>query len=66
MFVLFVCLFVWHETDAEPDSLLPVMKPLGLFPNRMKSLIAVSERFLSMCGPDGFQLGLDKERKIYG
>ena len=42
------------------------MKPLGLFPNRLKSLIAVSERFLSMTGEGGFDVGLDKERKIYG
>ena len=49
--------------DAEPASFLPVMKPLGLFENRLRSLIAVSEKFLSM---PVFDIGLDKERKIYG
>jgi methyl-CpG-binding domain protein 4 len=49
--------------DAEPGNLLPVMKPLGLFENRLRSLIAVSEKFLSM---PVFDVGLDKERKIYG
>ena len=47
--------------DAEPDSLLPVMKPLGLFESRLRSLIAISERFLSM---PSFQLGLDKAHKV--
>ena len=35
----------------------------GLFENRMQSLLSVTRRFLE---PTDFQLGLDKETKIYG
>ena len=35
----------------------------GLFENRMQSLLSVTRRFLE---PTDFQLGLDKENKIYG
>jgi len=49
--------------DAEPKDVLQVIHPLGLFPTRMKSLIAVTQRFLEM---ERFEVGLSKDLKIYG
>jgi len=52
-----------HLLDADPEDVLQVIKPLGLFPTRMQSLVAISTRFLEL--PE-FIVGLNKEHKIYG
>ena len=52
-----------HLLDADPERVLDVIKPLGLFPTRMQSLIAISTRILEM---PQFILGLNKEHKVYG
>ena len=49
--------------DAEAGDLQAILGPLGLFPNRLKSLVAVSERFLEM---PAFDVGLQGDLKIYG
>lgn len=49
--------------DAEAGDLVAILAPLGLFPNRLKSLVAVSERFLEM---PAFDVGLQGDLKIYG
>jgi len=49
--------------DAEAGELQGILAPLGLFPNRLKSLVAVSERFLEM---PKFDVGLEGGLKIYG
>jgi len=53
-----------HLLDvSDPDEVLKVIKPLGLFPGRMQSLVAISTKMLEM---PQFVLGLNKEHKIYG
>ena len=52
-----------HLLDADPNKVLDVIRPLGLFPTRMQSLIAISTRILEM---PRFILGLDKAHKVYG
>jgi len=49
--------------DAEPNDVLKIIHPLGLFPTRMKSLVSVTQRFLEM---PKFDVGLSKDLKIYG
>lgn len=49
--------------DSEAADVLKILKPLGLFPYRMKSLVAITQRFLEM---PKFDVGLDKSVKIYG
>ena len=49
--------------DAAPEKLQAIMHPLGLFENRMKSLVAVSQRYLEM---PVFDVGLDPANKIFG
>jgi len=49
--------------DAEASSLQAAMHPLGLFDNRLKALIAVSERFLTA---PRFDVGSEPANKIWG
>lgn len=49
--------------DTEPATLLPTLKSLGLFPNRLAALVDVTQRFLSM---PVFDVGLDGDVKIRG
>jgi len=49
--------------DADPEELKAILHPLGLFPNRAKSLAAISQRFLEM---PRFDLGLTPELKVFG
>jgi methyl-CpG-binding domain protein 4 len=49
------------HTPAE--ALQAIMHPLGLFPNRLQSLMALSIRFLSA---PVFEVGLAPESKVYG
>lgn len=48
--------------DAPPQDVLSVLKPLGLFDNRFRSVLEISSTFLLM--PE-FQIDL-KEHKVYG
>ncbi len=48
---------------AAPDAVQRLLHPLGLFPARMQSLVAVSRRFLEA---PVFSAGLAPENKIYG
>ena len=48
---------------AAPEALQAVMHPLGLFPNRLQSIVAVSERFLSQ---PAFHIELKGDCKIFG
>ena len=50
--------------DSRPAEVFEILKPLGLFPNRYKAVISISSRFLFM--GDNFDVGLQKELKIYG
>eukprot|EP00947_MAST-08B_sp_MAST-8B-sp1_P002469 g2469.t1 len=45
------------------DTLEEIMRPLGLFANRLKGVLSVAERFIEM---PVFDVGLDKAVKIYG
>eukprot|EP00051_Salpingoeca_urceolata_P020355 m.304325 g.304325 ORF g.304325 m.304325 type:complete len:431 (+) comp19601_c1_seq2:26-1318(+) len=49
--------------DADPADLHKVLFSVGLFETRLRSLIAVTERFLQ--APE-FRIGLDKADKVYG
>lgn len=49
--------------DQTPETLKAIMNPLGLFENRVQSLVALSQRYLEM---PVFDVGLDAETKIYG
>ena len=50
---------------AKPDAVLAIIKPLGLFPNRYRSLVEVSARVLTETGP--LDVGLEPGvNKIYG
>ena len=50
--------------EAAPAAALAVLAPLGLFENRWRSVLAISERFVTMV--PRFEVGLTKELKIYG
>ena len=50
--------------NATPDSVFEIIRPLGLFPNRMRALVELTTRFLSECGK--FEVGLTPELKIFG
>ena len=50
--------------EAEPADVLAVLSPLGLFENRWRSVLAISERFVTMV--PRFEVGLTPELKIYG
>ena len=50
--------------NAEPEDVLSIIAPLGLFENRFKSIISISQQFLSM--HPTFEVGMTKELKIYG
>jgi methyl-CpG-binding domain protein 4 len=49
--------------DTSAEALQALMHPLGLFPNRMQSLVALSTRYLSA---PIFEVGLTSETKVYG
>ena len=49
--------------NATPDSVFEIIRPLGLFPNRMRALVELTTRFLSECGK--FEVGLTPELKIF-
>lgn len=49
---------------AKPSDIFEIIKPLGLFPTRHRSVVEVSTRFLTMSEP--FDVGLQPELKIYG
>mmetsp|Transcript_16948 Transcript_16948/g.28616 ORF Transcript_16948/g.28616 Transcript_16948/m.28616 type:complete len:358 (+) Transcript_16948:263-1336(+) len=49
--------------DADPEEVLRIITPLGLFPTRMRSIVEVSRHFLEM--PE-FILGLKPPYKVYG
>merc|ERR1719387_3372730 len=50
--------------QAEDPSLVrDVIRPLGLFDNRFKALVALTSRFLTC---ESFDVGLDKHNKVYG
>ena len=50
---------------AEPDDALAILRPLGLFPNRFRSVVEVSTAVLTNVGPldVGMEAGVNK---IYG
>jgi methyl-CpG-binding domain protein 4 len=50
-------------SDSDPAVVREIMHPLGLFENRMKALLSLNHKFLTM--PD-FKVDLTKENKIYG
>eukprot|EP00959_Pyramimonas_sp_CCMP1952_P385611 8081169-Pyramimonas_sp.AAC.1 len=49
--------------DADPEEVLRIITPLGLFPTRMRSIVEVTRNFLQM--PE-FVLGLTPPYKVYG
>jgi hypothetical protein len=49
---------------AKPDEALAVMRPLGLFPNRFRSVVEVSSKLLTDVG--AFEVGPAPPSKIYG
>ena len=52
-----------HVLDADPAEALPLMNPLGLFDNRFRSVVAISQSFVSK---PVFEIGMSKELKVYG
>ncbi|QDZ22488.1 hypothetical protein A3770_07p50060 [Chloropicon primus] len=50
-------------SEQDPDLARGVMHPLGLFDNRYKALVSLTNRFLTA---PKFDVGLEKENKIYG
>lgn len=49
--------------DANPEEVQTLLHPLGLFPTRMQTLVAVTRRFLEA---PLFSVGLEPELKVYG
>jgi methyl-CpG-binding domain protein 4 len=49
--------------EADPAAVHAILQPLGLFPNRMRSVVEVSRAFLAM---PRFDVGLKPPLKIYG
>ena len=49
--------------EAKYEECQEILYPLGLFPNRLKSLIALSNKFLS---DEAFEVGLEGKNKIFG
>jgi methyl-CpG-binding domain protein 4 len=49
---------------ADADEVFEIIKRLGLFPGRMRTIVEVSSKFLTHTGE--FEVGLDPEVKIYG
>jgi len=47
--------------DADPDDVLGIIAPLGLFPGRMRSIVEVTAAFLKT---PQFFVGLEKEFKV--
>jgi methyl-CpG-binding domain protein 4 len=50
--------------EARAEDVFEIIKRLGLFPGRMRTIVEVSTRFLMDTGE--FEVGLEPERKIYG
>lgn len=50
--------------EARAEDVFEIIKRLGLFPGRMRTIVEVSTRFLTDTGE--FEVGLEPERKIYG
>ena len=53
----------FNERAQSPEVVREVIGPLGLFDNRMKGLVSLTNRFLSA---STFSVGLEPENKIYG
>ena len=51
--------------SSRPNEMLQIIKPLGLFPGRHRSVVEISTRFLTMVDQP-FTVGLQPELKIYG
>ena len=49
--------------DTDPATLLPILRSLGLFPNRMAGVLDVTQRFIDL--PE-FDVGLQGDLKIKG
>jgi methyl-CpG-binding domain protein 4 len=50
---------------SKPNEVFDIIKPLGLFPGRHRSVVEISTRFLTMVDQP-FTVGLQPELKIYG
>lgn len=50
--------------EAQPDEVLEVIRPLGLFPTRMRSIVEVSAKLLRDVG--AFEVGHAPPTKVYG
>ncbi len=50
---------------SKPNDVYEIIKPLGLFPGRHRSVVEISTRFLTMIDQP-FAVGLQPELKIYG
>ena len=46
------------------EKTFAILKPLGLFPNRLKAIADITRKFLTMVPT--FRVSLDKEVKMYG
>lgn len=53
-----------HALRAKPDDVLAVIRPLGLFPTRFRSLVEVSTKMVSDVG--AFDVGHEPDKKVYG
>ena len=51
------------DVTFNPTSAFEILRPLGLFENRLKAVVEISSKFLTM--PE-FAVGMDKQIKIYG
>ena len=50
--------------DARAEDVFEIIKSLGLFPGRMRSIVEVTTKFLTH--PGEFTVGLEPEHKLYG
>ena len=50
--------------DARAEDVFEIIKSLGLFPGRMRSIVEVTTKFLTY--PGAFTVGLEPEHKLYG
>ena len=53
-----------HALAASPNDVLEVIRPLGLFPARFRSIVEVSTKVVSDVGE--FDVGPEPTRKVYG
>ena len=51
------------DVTFNPTSAFEILRPLGLFENRLKAVVEISSKFLTM--PE-FAVGMDTEVKLYG